>query len=145
MTLPDANVILYALDASAPSHAAASAWLEDNLSGPDTVGLTWIVLLAVLRIGTNPRVFRRPLSAEGVLNTFDEWLALPNVVVLQPTDRHTQVLRRMLAHAGSVASGATDAHLAALAVEHGATLVSFDYDFARFPGLNWVRPGAGAA
>ena len=140
MKVFDANVILYALDESSEPHQAAKLCLETGFSGNETIGLAWAVLLAVLRIGTNPRIFRHPLSADDVFDYIDNWLALPNVVEVHPTDRHARILRELLAHAGAAGKHTTDAHLAALAIEHGATLVSFDYDFARFPGLKWVRP-----
>lgn len=140
MKLPDANLFLYAADETSARHAAARAWVEAALSGSETVALAWTVLLAFLRIATNPAVFERPLVAEDALDLIDGWLAQPCSVVVHPTDRHSAVLRELLAPLGAAGNLTSDAHLAALAIEHGAELCSCDSDFSRFGGLRWVDP-----
>jgi uncharacterized protein len=138
--LVDVNVLLYAVDEDSPHHEVAKPWLEKQLSGPETFAFAWTVLLAFIRLVTNPRVFERPLNGEEALDLVDSWLAQPNVTVLHPTDRHSQLLRELLAPLGTAGNLTSDAHLAALAIEHGAELCSGDADFGRFGGLQWANP-----
>ncbi len=140
MKIPDANLLLYAVDEQSPRHAGARAWLERTLSGPETVGLTWLVLLAFVRVSTKARVFERPLDVSEALDLVDEWLDQPCTTMLEPTDRHSAVLRTLLEPLGSAGNLTSDAHLAAIAIEHGAEVCSCDTDFARFPGLRWNDP-----
>ncbi|GIV00553.1 MAG: ribonuclease VapC [Actinomycetota bacterium] len=140
MKVPDANLLLYAVDATSPRHPAARRWLEERLSGTETVGFAWVVLLAFLRLGTNPRVFADPLGAREALDLIEEWLARPCATIVEPTDRHPAILRELLEPLGTAGNLTTDAHLAALAIEHGAELCSCDADFSRFPGLRWIDP-----
>lgn len=143
MKLPDVNVLLYAVDESSPHHEAAGRWWDATLSGDETVGLSWTVLLAFVRLTTNPRVFARPLTPDDSLDLVEGWLGRPVSTVVHPTDRHLGVLRGLLGETGTAGNLTTDAHLAALAVEHGAELWSTDSDFARFRGLRWRNPLAG--
>jgi len=138
--LPDANVLLYAVDAGSPRHDRAREWVEAVLSGTETVAFAWSVLLAVLRLSTRPVVFEQPLAPEEALDLVDGWLARPNAVVVGPTARHAAVLRELLAPLGAAGNLVSDAHLAALAIEHGAELCSSDADFTRFSGVRWVDP-----
>jgi len=138
--LPDVNLLLYALDESSPRHTAARQWLEQSLSSTQTIALAWTVLLAVVRLGTHPAVFEHPLTADEALDIVDGWLARPNVTVVHPTERHAAVLRELLAEAGTAGNLVADAHLATLAIEHGADLQSSDADFSRFSGLRWTDP-----
>jgi uncharacterized protein len=138
--LVDANLLLYAVDEGSPHHSVARPWLEEQLSGSETFAFAWAVLLAFLRLVTNPRVFENPLSGEDAFDLVDSWLAQPNATVLHPTDRHSQLLRELLAPLGTAGNLTTDAHLAALAVEHGAELCSVDADFGRFAGVQWTNP-----
>jgi toxin-antitoxin system PIN domain toxin len=138
--LPDINLFLYATDKASARHPAARAWVEETLSGSETVALTWTVLLGFVRLGTHPAVFEQPLQPEEALDLVDGWLAQPCVTLVHPTDRHSAVLRELLSPLGTAGNLTTDAHLAALAIEHGALLCSCDTDFARFPGLRWVDP-----
>jgi toxin-antitoxin system PIN domain toxin len=138
--LVDANVLLYAVDAGSPHHEVAESWLERQLSGSETFAFTWVVLLAFIRLVTNPRVFENPLSGEEALDLVDSWLAQPNATVLHPTDRHSQLLRELLTPLGTAGNLTSDAHLAALAIEHGAELCSGDADFGRFAGVQWTNP-----
>jgi len=136
----DANVLIYAVDTASAHHQRSLAWLERSLSGAEAVGLSWIVLLAFIRIGTNPSIFPRPLSPDEATAQVQAWLGAPAAVVVQPTVRHPELLRGLLSESGTAGNLTTDAHLAALAMEHGADLVSYDRDFARFPGLRHRVP-----
>jgi toxin-antitoxin system PIN domain toxin len=142
--LVDANLLLYAVDESSPHHEAAKPWLEQQLSGAETFAFAWAVLLAFVRLATNPRVFATPLGSEEALDLLDSWLDQPNTTVVHPTDRHTALLRELLVPFGTAANLTSDAHLAALSIEHGAELCSADSDFARFPRVRWVNPLAPA-
>lgn len=141
MKLVDANVLLYAVNADSPHHDSARSWLDDALSGGATVGFSWVVLLAFLRLSTRPDLFPQPLSVEAACDQVDAWLASGPAVVVEPTSTHRAVLRQLLAEVGAGANLVNDAHLAALAVEHKGSVVSYDNDFARFPGVFWQRPG----
>lgn len=140
MKLPDVNLLLYAIDAEAPKHERARAWLEQTLSGSEAVGFAWAVLLGFLRIATNARTFERPLSASEALDYVDGWLDQPRAAAVAPTERHPALLRELLEPLGTAGNLTSDAHLAALAIEHGAELCSSDTDFARFHGLRWSDP-----
>ncbi|MGH2731396.1 MAG: type II toxin-antitoxin system VapC family toxin [Actinomycetota bacterium] len=145
MKLPDVNVLLYALDESSPHHQPARAWLERSLSGTEAVALAWSVLIAFVRLATSPRIFESPLTPEEAFALIDGWLAQPSATIVHPTDRHPALLRQILEPLGTAGNLTTDAHLAALAIEHGAELCSADADFARFPGLRWANPLANPA
>ena len=140
MKLPDANVLLYALDDTSSRHAGAKAWLDATLSGSEEVGLAWVVLLAVLRLTTKPAVFAHPLRPDEAFDIVDEWLAQPCTLIVHPTVRHSALMRGLLAATGSAGNLTTDAHLAALSVEYGAHICSYDADFARFPGVSLIHP-----
>lgn len=140
MKVLDVNLLLYALDDSSPRHESARPWLERTMSGSETVGLPWTTLLAFIRLSTSRAVFSTPLSGDQALDVVDGWLSLPPVIVVHPGRRHAAVLREMLASVGTAGNLVPDAHLAALAVEHGAELHSCDADFSRFPGVRWVDP-----
>lgn len=140
MKLPDANLFLYAYDAGSPFHSAAASWVEEVLLGAETVALSWAVLLAFLRVSTSPRVFTNPLSVVEAFGAVDVWLEQPCTTVVHPTQHHLAVLRELLVPIGRAGRLTTDAHLAALAIEHGADLYSGDRDFARFAGLRWINP-----
>jgi len=138
--IPDVNLLLHALDQSSPRHRAARRWLEARLSGTETVAFAWTVLLAFLRLSTSPRVFESPLDPREAFEIVEGWLAQPCAMVIDPTERHLAVLRGLLDPLGTAGNLTTDAHLAALAVEHGAELCSSDADFSRFRGLRWTDP-----
>jgi uncharacterized protein len=140
MILLDANILIYAVNQDAPLHRKAKLWLEAAISGPDLVGLSWNVMLAFLRITTRPGLFRRPLPVETAFDLIDAWLAQPSVTAIQPGSRHARILRDLLLPMGTGGNLTSDAHLAALAIEHGAQLYSSDNDFARFPRLEWRNP-----
>jgi uncharacterized protein len=141
--LPDVNLLIYAVDRTSPRHAAARAWIEGLLSGSETVALAWPALTAFVRLATHPAVFEAPLSPSQAFDLVDGWLAQPMVVVAQPGDRHHVLMRELLEPLGTAANLVPDAHLAAIAIEHGATLASSDRDFSRFAGLRWSDPLVG--
>jgi toxin-antitoxin system PIN domain toxin len=138
--LVDANLLLYATDEEAPRHRSARAWLEAILSGDEPVAFAWAVLLAFLRLSTNPRVFTRPLAPERAFDVIQAWLAQPCATVVHPGDRHAVLVRQLLESLGTAGNLVIDAHLAALAIEHGAELNSCDTDFGRFSGVRWIDP-----
>jgi toxin-antitoxin system PIN domain toxin len=138
--LVDANLLIYAHIESFAQHDAARSWLDDRLNGSIPVGLPWGSLVAFLRLVTNPRVFEQPEPASQAWRQVADWLSCEVVWVPQPTERHAEILGTLLALAGVQANLVPDAHLAALALEHGLTLFSTDGDFARFPGLRWIDP-----
>ena len=142
MKLPDVNVLLYAVDEGSRHHVGARAWLEEALSDTETVAFCWSVLLAFVRLSTRPVVFEQPLTAGEALDLVEGWLDQPCATVVDPTVRHVATLRDLLQPIGTAGNLTSDAHLAALAIEHGAELWSYDGDFARFPGLRWARPAA---
>ena len=144
MTLIDANLLLYAYDTVAPEHEKSRQWLEARLSGPEPVGLAWNTILAFVRIGTSPRILSRPLSLSDVVSVVDEWLAQPNVRILEAGERHWTILRGLLSESQIHGALVSAAHLAALAIEHGATLTTHDRDFMRFSGLRVEFPLASA-
>jgi uncharacterized protein len=138
--LTDANILLYAVDTSAPRHRPARRWLEERLSESETFAFAWVVLLAFVRLSTNPRVFDVPLRSGEAFDIVDGWLAQPCAAVVHPTERHAAVLRDLMEPLGTAGNLTSDAHLAALAVEHGADLYSSDSDFSRFSGITWRDP-----
>jgi toxin-antitoxin system PIN domain toxin len=140
MILCDANLLLYAYDASSSAHEASRQWLEATLSGVEPVGLPWNSLLAFLRISTNPRAVTRPLALAEATAIVSSWLELPLVLIPAPGPRHWEILERVVRSAQARGPLVTDAHLAALAIEHGALLASTDRDFTRFEGLRLLNP-----
>lgn len=140
MKLVDLNVLLYAVNKDAAHHRASLEWWEQALRGEEPVGLSWPVLSGFLRLSTNPDVFPRPLEVATAVGKIDGWLSHPSTRLLREKDEHWEVLRLLLEEAGTAGNLTTDAHLAALAITHGAVLVSFDADFGRFKGLRWSRP-----
>jgi hypothetical protein len=138
--LVDANLLLYAYHPKAEQHAKSRVWLESVLSGPDFVGFAWLTLWAFLRIATHPRVFERPLSTSEAEAAISSWLAQPVAGILEPGERHWEILRRLAADGQAVGPLVMDAVLAAIATEHGATVCTTDRDFSRFPGLKWTNP-----
>ena len=141
MILVDANLLLYAYNTSSEHYDRARRWLEELLSKPQQpVGLPWATILAFLRISTNSRAFPHPYSISEAASFVSDWLATPAVTLLAPGERHWSVLSGLLPAAQIRGPLVTDAHLAALAIEHGAVLYTTDRDFARFPGLRTVNP-----
>ena len=140
MIVVDLNLLVYATNEDALQHDSARRWWEGVLSRGESVGLAWVVVLGFLRLTTNPRVMPRPLTPEQAMGIIDSWLDQPAVQMLEATERHWEILKEILAPLGTAGNLTSDAHLASLAIEHGARLVSTDNDFARFSGLRWVNP-----
>ena len=140
MIVVDVNLLIYAVNQDSPDHDKAKTWLEAAVSGTETVGLPWIVLLAFLRLTTRPGVFQRPLTVDAAFDLVDAWLGQPAVTVPEPTARHLQTMRDLIAPLGTGGNLTSDAYLAALAIEHGAGLCSTDNDFGRFSRLRWRNP-----
>ena len=140
MILVDANLLLYAYDPRAAQHQASRIWLESRLSGSALVRFAWLTVWAFLRISSNPRVFERPLSMAEAEGHVSSWLAQPSAGILEPGERHWEILRQLTREGQASGPLVTDAALAAIAIEHGATLCTTDRDFARFPGLTWTNP-----
>ncbi len=140
MILVDANLLLYAEDSLSDRHEAARDWWDAQLSGVDPVALCWPVLTAFVRIGTNSRLHRRALTSAEALSRVQSWLDQPCVRIVAPTDQHWTHFRGMMAAGAATGNLVSDAHLAALAVEHNCVLHSTDADFARFRGLKWRNP-----
>ena len=140
MILLDANLLVYAVNADALLSGKAKSWLESALSGQETVGFPWNVLLAFLRLTTRPGLFRHPLPIDTAFDLVASWLDQPSATIVHPGPRHLQVLRELLLPLGTGGNLTADAHLAALAIEHRAELCSSDTDFARFNGLKWRNP-----
>lgn len=138
--LLDANLLLYASLEDFPQHTSAKTWLDNQLNGARRVGIPWPSLLAFIRIATNPRLFERPLSTDLAWRQIQGWLRCPSVWVPLPAERHAEILGQLLLEVRATGNLVPDAHLAALALEHGLTLYSTDRDFAGFPLLNWVDP-----
>ena len=140
MILVDANLLIYAVNRDAPLNRKAQPWLESALSGTETVGFSWTVLLAFLRLTTRPGLFLRPLRVDTAFDLVASWLDQTSATIVHPGPRHLAVLRELLQPLGTGGNLTSDAHLASLAIEHGAELCSSDTDFARFPGLKWRNP-----
>jgi hypothetical protein len=140
MILVDANLLIYAWDRGAPLHKAAVRWLDTKLSESARVGLPWECLLAFMRVVTSPRIYQRPAPVKLAWGQVEHWLSARNAWVPLPGNRHQEILGRLLIRLGGGAKLIPDAHLAALAIEHGLDLCSTDGDFARFEGLRWVNP-----
>jgi uncharacterized protein len=137
----DANVLLYAVDSASTHHGQARSWLDTAFAGAEAVGLAWIALLAFIRIGTNPTILTAPMTVDQAVGQVDAWLGAPAAVIAQPTGRHAGLLRGLLRDTGTAGNLTSDAHLAALAIEHGAEIVSYDRAFARFAGVRHRLPG----
>ena len=140
MILIDANLLLYAYHPRAEQHERSRAWLEAVLSGPDVVRFAWLTLWAFLRIATNARVFDRPLSTSEAADAISSWLAQPVAGILEPGERHWDILRDLVSDGQAAGPLVMDAVLAAIAIEHGATVCTTDRDFSRFPRLRWTNP-----
>ncbi len=140
MIVPDVNLLVYAIHQESPEHARARRWLDQLLTGDEPVGLPWAVILGFVRITTHARIMQTPWTIDEAAALVDRWLAQRTVTVIDPTNRHWSILRSLLTAAGRGANLTSDAHLAAICIERGATLHSADNDFARFRELRWVNP-----
>lgn len=142
MIAVDANILLYAYDPSDQRHARAAAWLEEKLNGAEEVGLAVSVVLAFIRIATDPRVHEPPMGIGAAVEVVATWLDRPNVQVMHPTMGHWRILGDLARTGQARRPLVMDAHLATLTIEHGATLATTDRDFLRFPGLRTIDPTA---
>jgi toxin-antitoxin system PIN domain toxin len=140
MKIVDLNILLYAVNENAAHHSAVLKWWEDAVGGHEALGLPWVVLLGFIRLATNPTVFPNPLDIESAVRKIDTWLSLDPTCIVHAKEGHWDILRSLLADSGAAGNLTTDAHLATLAISHGAVLVSCDNDFARFRGLRWENP-----
>lgn len=143
MIVPDVNLLVHAYNADSPVHEAARRWWERTLSEPAPVGLAWSVILGYIRVTTHPRIMANPLTAEMACAHVEAWLDQPQVLLLHPGEAHARILFDLLRGLGTAGNLTSDAHLAALAIEHQSDLRSTDTDFARFSGLRWRNPLSG--
>ena len=140
MILVDANLLIYAVNQDAPRHEAARKWFEQMLSGGERVGLPWVSLLAFLRITTRPGILANPLTVEQATDFVDGWLDQPFVEPVAPGSGHWPILRHLLHATGTGGNLTSDMHLAAMAIERGASIYSADHDFQRIAGVDHVNP-----
>ncbi len=140
MILVDANILIYAEDKFSPHHEDARQWWDTQLSGEAPVCLCWPILSSFIRIGTNRQIFMKPLTLKQAITRVQSWMDQPCVRLIDPTESHWQIFKTMLLEGQATANLVADAHLAALAIEHGCTLYSTDSDFSRFPRLRWKNP-----
>ena len=140
MIIPDINLILYAHNSADPDYKPARAWWEKLLASNTPVGISIVVLLGFLRLSTSAKVFLEPLGAEESAERVEAWFAAPSVHLIQPGRNHVRILLDLIRQTGSAGNLTTDAHLAALAIEHNAEIHSSDQDFGRYPKLRWSNP-----
>ena len=140
MIVPDVNLLLYSANTESPMYSRSVQWLERLLSGDEPVGMPWSVSLGFLRLITNARIFPAAFSVEAALDIVDGWQNRKIVVAILPGDQHWKIVSTLLRESGTAGNLTSDAHLAALCIERGATLHSADADFGRFRGLRWVNP-----
>ena len=140
MLVPDINILVHAYNSSSPGHKVAREWWEGTLSRPRPVGLCWVTALGFIRLMTHRGILVNPLHVNDAVGRVRAWLNHPRVQVLTPGEHHAEILFSLLTQLGTAGNLTTDAHLAALALEYQAELVSTDADFARFPGLRWFNP-----
>ena len=142
MIIPDVNVLLNAYNPDSHVHVHCKEWWEETLSGTEMVGLSWITILGFLRISTRPRLAMVAWTPAEAMKHVRDWLKQPCVIIVHPEDTHMEILFELIKKAGVAGNLTSDAHLAALTIEHRAVLVSTDSDFARFAGLRWMNPAA---
>jgi toxin-antitoxin system PIN domain toxin len=137
----DANLLIYSVNSDAPLHQQAKDWVQTTLDGQrGPVALNWFALVAFVRIITNPKIMNTPRSLDEALNHVNSWLRLPAVTLISPGVNHARDFEALCRASSAKGNLVTDAHLAALAIEHDCELASCDSDFARFPGLRWINP-----
>jgi toxin-antitoxin system PIN domain toxin len=140
--LVDANVLIYSVNDDSPRFHEARSWLHDALSGQASIGFAWINLVAFVRVSTSARAMPGPLTVEQAMRSVHDWLSSPSARIVAPTARHAFILHDLLAQVGTGGNLVNDAHLAALAIEHRAEVITYDTDFAQFPGVRWAQPRA---
>lgn len=137
MKLVDTNILLYAVDNYSPHHTQARLWIEETLNTSEGMGLAWLALVGFIRLSTRTGLLKTPMTVDVALSCVDDWVQHPNARILHPGERHADILARLLLQVGAAGNLTNDAHLAALAIEHNAEMVSFDRDFKRFSGLKF--------
>jgi len=140
MILVDVNILINAVHTGSPHHVGVKAWLDAAILQGIELGFPWLVLVGFVRITTNPKITRQPFTLEDAFSQIDAWLALPNARMVNPTLQHLRHFEDQCRRANATANLVTDAHLAALAVEHQCELASTDGDFAKFANVKWVNP-----
>jgi len=140
MLIPDINVLIYSINIDSYCHEQAKKWLEDILSGSEHVGFAWIVLLGFIRVTTHEKILPNPLSSEQACEIVNSWMERPMTRIIAPGDNHWNILQELLQELGTAGNLTSDAHLAALTIEHNGVLFSTDNDFSRFPNLRWKNP-----
>lgn len=140
MIVPDVNLLVFVYDNDSPHHDAARNWWENLVNGMEPIGLPWVVIVGFIRLLTNPRVVNPPATPAQAVGYVREWLACDHISLINPGIDHLTLLQQNLNEAGTGGNLVPDAHIAALAAEHGAVVHSGDADFARFPGLQWHNP-----
>lgn len=140
MIMPDANILIYAHNEASENHERANRWLEEKLRSSEIVCFSWQTITAFLRITTNPKLFSNPLSPSQAFEIVEQWLARPNAIVVEATANFMTIFQKTAIDGQASGALLMDAHLAALAIEHGATLATTDRDFRRFDGLKIENP-----
>lgn len=140
MIIVDANILLYAYNADAPQQPTAAQWITATLASGETLALPWITVWAFLRISTNGRIYANPLTPDQAFGIINNLLEQPGIALLLPGPRHLELLRRLVNEYEAVGPLMSDAVLAALALESGASVASTDQDFRRFPAVKWINP-----
>ena len=135
MKLPDTNVLVNSVNEFSTVRGQAASWLEKAFDSDAGVGFAWLALVGFVRVSTQRGILKTPLSPANALGLMDTWISHPRARIIQPTERHGDILARLLLVAGTAGNSTNDAHLAALAIEHNATVGSFDKDFKLFPGI----------
>jgi len=140
MKIVDVNILLYVVNRDAFQHEPVLAWWESSINGDEAIGIPWVSLSGFLRLATHPRINPTPLTSDDAIAKIESWMSLPQIKIIQESESHWSVLRELLATSGTAGNLTTDAHLAAMAISQGATLVSCDADFARYKHLRWENP-----
>jgi len=140
LIIVDSNILIYSVNSTSPFHVKAKDWLEGLFSGSDRVGLPWVSVWSFVRITTNHRLFKRPLSVDAARTVVSDWVSHPSCLMIEPGVRHFQILFDLVSKYQAAGPLLSDAVVAALALEHGGRLASTDQDFARFAVLDWINP-----
>ena len=140
MIIVDVNLLIYAVNTLSVHHKPAKKWWEDALSRGETIGLPWSTIIGFIRLTTRSGIGMNPVPTDAAFDIVEDWLSVSTVSVIEPGGRHLQIVRNLLLQARMAGDLTSDAHLAALALEHNAELCSSDRDFAKFPGLRWRDP-----
>lgn len=142
MKIVDVNILLYAINKDDPFHRTINSWWKKALSASEPVGMSWLTIVGFIRLATLRTVFAKPLSPQQAIGRVSEWLNHANVTIVRESNEHWKILEELLLEANGAGNLTSDAHLAALAISRGATLVSCDTDFSRFRQLKWENPAA---